>query len=141
MWNYLWPVLIVVCANTFYNISTKSIPGEVNPFAALSLTYIVAAVSSVVIFLVTSDQKNLLTEVSKTNWASIVLGFSIIGLEVGYIFLYRAGWKISTASLVANIGVAVVLLIVGLLLYKESLSIRQFCGIAACAAGLVLICK
>ena len=31
MWNYIWPVLLVVGANTFYHICSKSTPDNVQP--------------------------------------------------------------------------------------------------------------
>ena len=139
MWNMIWPILLVVGANAFYNISTKSMPGKVNAFASLSVTYLTCFVLSVIMFYATSSQKNLLTEISKVNWTSFVLGLSVVALEFGYISIYRAGWKVSAGSLVANISLACVLLFVGLLLYKETISLRQVVGIGVCAAGLLLI--
>ena len=91
MWNMIWPILLVVGANTFYNISTKSMPGKVNAFASLSVTYLTCFVLSVIMFYATSSQKNLLTEISKVNWTSFVLGLSVVALEFGYISIYRAG--------------------------------------------------
>lgn len=141
MWNYLWPILIVVGANTFYNISTKSTPQGIAPFASLTITYLVAAALSLLMFFVTGEQKNLLTEFSKANWTSFLLGISVVALEFGYISIYRAGWKVSTASLVANISLACVLLFVGILLYKEALSFKQLAGMAICVFGLILMSR
>ncbi|MBQ7760351.1 MAG: EamA family transporter [Acidaminococcaceae bacterium] len=141
MWNMIWPVLVVVGANTIYNISTKSTPTDINAFASLAVSYLIAAVSSVVLFLLTSDGKSLMTELAKTNWSTYALGIAIIGLEFGYICIYRAGWKISVASLVSNISLACVLLLVGLFVYKEVITLKQFIGMGICALGLMLIAK
>ena len=141
MWNMLWPVLVVVGANTIYNISTKSTPANVNAFASLAMTYVMAALSSVVLFFLTSDSKNLLAELAKTNWTAYALGVAIIGLEFGYICIYRAGWKIGVASLVANISLACVLLIVGYFFYKEVITLKQLLGMGVCTLGLMLIVK
>lgn len=141
MWFLIWPILLVVCANAFYNISAKSTPDGINAFASLSITYLVAAALSVVMFFITENQKNLVAEISKANWTSLVLGIAVVALEFGYISIYRAGWKVSTASLVANIGLACVLLVIGLLLYKESISLRQVLGMIVCVIGLFLISK
>lgn len=137
----LWPVLVVVGANTIYNISTKSTPANVNAFASLAMTYVMAALSSVVLFFLTSDSKNLLAELAKTNWTAYALGVAIIGLEFGYICIYRAGWKIGVASLVANISLACVLLVVGYFFYKEVVTLKQLLGMGVCALGLMLIVK
>lgn len=137
----LWPVLVVVGANTIYNISTKSTPANVNAFASLAMTYVMAALSSVVLFFLTSDSKNLFAELAKTNWTAYALGIAIIGLEFGYICIYRAGWKIGVASLVANISLACVLLVVGYFFYKEVITLKQLLGMGVCAIGLMLIVK
>ena len=141
MWNMIWPLLVVVGANTIYNISTKSTPSDVNAFASLATSYFIAMLGSVVMFFITSDSKNLLVEVSKTNWSALALGIAIVGLEFGYICIYRAGWKIGVASLVANISLACVLLLVGLFVYKEVITLKQLLGMGICAIGLMLIVK
>ena len=141
MWNMIWPLLVVVGANTIYNISTKSTPSDVNAFASLDTSYFIAMLGSVVMFFITADSKNLLMEISKTNWSALALGIAIVGLEFGYICIYRAGWKIGVASLVANISLACVLLLIGLFVYKEVITLKQLLGMGICAIGLMLIVK
>ncbi len=139
MWNLIWPILVVILSNTFYNICMKSMPNDVNPFGALMVTYIVSAIITAIIFVFMVKPSNVVFELSKVNWTSIVLALVLVGLEVGYVFVYRAGWGVSTASVVANIGLACVLLVVGFFLYKENVSIKQIIGIFVCMFGLVLI--
>ncbi|MER2013213.1 MAG: EamA family transporter [Methanobrevibacter sp.] len=139
MWNLIWPILIVILSNTFYNICMKSMPGDVNPFAALFITYVVSAIMTAIIFVFMVKPENVASEISKVNWTSIILAFAVVGLEFGYVFVYRAGWAVSTASIVANIGLACVLVVVGYFLYKENVSFHQILGIFVCMAGLVLI--
>lgn len=141
MWNMLWPILIIVAANTLYNVSAKSTPANINSFASLSVTYLIAMICSLCMYFVTSEKKDLFLELSKANWTTYALGVAIVGLEFGFLCAYRAGWKISTAHLYTSISLACVLLIVGFLFYKEVLSLRQILGMAVCAAGLILIAK
>ena len=138
-WNLIWPILIVILSNTFSNICMKSMPDNVNPFGALMVTYLVAGLISAIIFVYMSKPSNVIFELSKINWTSVILAIAIVGLEVGYVFVYRVGWSVSTASVVANIGLACVLLVVGYLLYKENVSLNQIIGIVVCMFGLVLI--
>lgn len=138
-WNLIWPILIVILSNTFYNVCMKSMPGDVNPFGALMLTYFVAAIISAIIFLFMVGPSNAVLEISKINWTSIILAIAIVGLEVGYVFVYRVGWSVSIASVVANIGLACVLIVVGYFLYRENVSFNQILGIAVCMIGLILI--
>lgn len=141
MWNLLWPMVLVVLSNCVYNICTKSTPEGANAFGSLMVTYLTAAALSAILFLFSCLHKNAVAELLKINWSSLVLGVSIVGLEFGYIYLYRAGWKLSVGSLVANISLACVLLLIGILLYKESVSLRQAAGMLICVVGLVLISK
>lgn len=135
------PILLVVISNVFYNVSTKCIPQDANSFLSLTVTYLTAAMISFVVFCITGRPEQLAAEFSKLNWTSFVLGISIIGLELGYIFIYRVGWKVSVGSLVANILLACVLLVVGMFLFKEHISLRQLIGMVICAVGLIIITK
>lgn len=139
MLSMLYPILIIVCSNILYNVCTKSTPNEINAFASLSITYLVAAVVSFVTFFITSKNKNIIAEFSKTNWTTFVLGIVIIGLELGYILAYRNGWAMNTASVTANITLAVALIFVSMIFYRESITVKQIAGIVLCGGGLVLI--
>ncbi|MDD6312949.1 MAG: hypothetical protein PUB08_05760, partial [Firmicutes bacterium] len=74
MWNMLWPVLIVVGANTVYHISAKSTPSDINSFASLSVSYLVAAVCSLILYFMTAPNKNIVSELGKANWTAYALG-------------------------------------------------------------------
>ena len=141
MLQMLIPIFIVVGSNTIYHICAKSLPPSVNSFASLAISYGVAALCSLALFFLTAEQKHLPAEILKANWTSYALGAAIVGLEFGYICVYRAGWKISVGNLVASLCLACVLLFVGLLLYKEALSLRQIIGIGVCMLGLTLVAK
>lgn len=135
----VWPVAIVVFSNVIYNISQKSTPQNINGFGALMVTYLIAAIITGILFVATAGIRNTTAEFAKMNWASFALGAAIVGLEIGYIYLYRNGWKVSAGSVVCNIALAVVLVFVGRLIYKETISLKQIVGIVLCTAGLAMI--
>lgn len=139
MWNYIWPVLLVVAANTFYNLCSKATPADVQPFATLIVTYLTSIVVCLVLFFVTSSDKNLLAAWKSVNWTAVAFGLCLVGLEFGYIQLYRVGWSMSVGPLVYNIALACVLLVLGVLLYKEVLHLPQIIGMLLCVVGLVLV--
>ena len=141
MWHMLWPVLVVVGANTIYHISAKSTPSNISPFASLTLTYVIAGIVSFLMFFITSEEKNILQEMSKANWATYALAASIVFLEFGYMMVYRVGWPVSIASLVCNLSVCCILLFAGLLIYKEVITLKQLMGIVVCFVGLIMVSK
>lgn len=133
----IWPLLLVLLCNMFYHIVTKTTPNNADTFLSLTVTYLVAAAVSFLIFIFTG--KNLGEEVHNLNYTSAVLGVLIIGLEAGWIFAYRTELKVSSASLIANIALACVLVFVGALLFREKITVRQVIGIAVCIGGLTLL--
>ncbi|MBQ3379380.1 MAG: EamA family transporter [Clostridia bacterium] len=139
MLNYVWPIALVVASNVVYQICAKSVPGNMNPFASLTVTYLIAAAASLGLFFATPHGASLAAEYDKLNWAPFVLGISIVGLEAGFIYAYKAGWQISTASIVQSAFLAVALLFVGFLLYKESITPNKIIGLIVCLAGLFII--
>ena len=136
--NYYWPVILIVVSNVFYNICTKSAP-NMSPFASLTVTYTAAAVVSAAAFFITAPGTNILAEYKNINWSPFVLGLSAVGLETGFIYLYKAGWNISTGQLVCSSLLALCLIVVGYFLYHETITATKVIGILVCLLGLFLI--
>jgi len=139
MFMYVFPIILIVGSNIVYNISQKSTPGKANPFLTLLITYLVAAIITGIALFFHESDRGILRSFKELNWTSVLLGFSIVGLEFGYLMAYRAGWNISVGSLVANIALAIALIPLGVLLYNESFELHKFIGAALCICGLILI--
>ena len=132
MVSYVWPIALVVFSNTLYQICAKEVPGGVNAFATLTVTYLVGALAS-------GNGASLLQEYGRLNWASFLLGLVIVGLEAGWIYAYKAGWPVSTAFIVQSAILAGFLLLVGYLLYHEPLAWNKIAGVVICLIGLYVI--
>ena len=139
MFPYIWPVALVVLSNTLYQICAKSVPEGMNPLASLTISYLIGAVVSFVLYFALNRNADLVREIRQLNWAPIVLGIVIVGLEVGFIYAFRAGWQISIAQIVSSAALAVILIFVGRLLYHEAVTWNKILGIIICIAGLFLI--
>ncbi len=139
MFNYVWPIALVILSNVVYQICAKSVPKEINPFASLTVTYIVGALASAILYFVLERNGNLIKEYNKLNWAPFVLGIVIVGLETGWIYAYKAGWQVSTGFIVQSAVLAVMLLVVGFFLYHEAFTWNKVVGVIICLIGLVFI--
>lgn len=137
----MWPIALAVCADIMYQISAKSTPQDLNPFASLTITYLIGAVISTVIFFITSRGGNILQEWGQINWTAFVLGFAIVGLEAGSLYMYKVGWAVNTGYIVKALILGIVLIAVGALLYHEKVTGTKVAGIAVCLLGLFLINK
>lgn len=136
-----WPIILAVSADIIYQISAKSTPETLNPFASLTVTYLIGACVSLTVFFITSGGSSLFQELKQINWSAFALGLAIVGLEAGSIYMYKVGWNINTGYLVKSIILAVALVVVGYILYKEQFGATKIAGIAVCLLGLFLINK
>lgn len=138
----LWPIALVVASNVIYHICAKQAPDDMNAFALLTVTYGVAFIVTLLLYFIlkrTSGSEGLIAEYRKANWAPFVLGIVIIGLEVGWIMAYKAGWQVSMGYIVVTAIVSSILLFVGYFLYKEKIDRNKVIGIVLCLVGLIII--
>lgn len=139
--SMIWPIALVVFSNIIYQICAKGVPKDMDAMASMTVTYLVGAICSVVMFFVMHKNGNLLHEYAKINWAPIFLGVSVVELEVGFIYAYKNGWAVSTASIVQSAFLAVVLIVVGAVLYHEAITANKVIGVVICLIGLYFINK
>ncbi len=139
MISYIWPIALVVLSNILYQICAKSVPQGMDPLASLTVTYLVGATVSGVLFFALNGGGNLVHEYGKMNWAPLILGIVIVGLEVGWIYAYKAGWQVSTGFIVQSSFLSAALVFVGWLLFREALTWNKLIGVAICMIGLVFI--
>lgn len=131
------PLLLAVLGAVAYHVSQKSVPGQAAPFVVIGLAYAVGLATCVAAVVASGTP---VADTVRAAWRpAIGVGLGALTIEAGFLLAYRAGWPLSTASLVVNVTVAVVLLGVGLAVWGEALAARQWVGVAACLVGLALI--
>ncbi len=138
-WSMWWPIGLVVLSNVFYHICSKSVPADFHPLAAISLTYIVGAVFSFVVYMFINPKGSFFGEYRHLNWTPFVLGMAIVGLEAGVMYMYRAGWNVNTGQVVMSAILSVCLIFVGMIVFHESITTSKLVGIAFCLIGLFFI--
>lgn len=67
------------------------------------------------------------------------MGLIIIGVEGGYMLMYKKGWEVSKGSLIANICIAVILVFMGAAFFYEKLNITKMIGMIICIIGIILV--
>ncbi len=135
---YLFTILLAIIGTLLYHIFQKITPADVHPMVALVMTYATSTVLSFLLIPVFPMSTSLIEMIKKVNWVSISLGIAIVGVEVGYLLAYREGWKISLGAIVSNVAVAVLLIPIGILLFREKISTVNYVGIVLCMLGLVM---
>jgi multidrug transporter EmrE-like cation transporter len=129
---------IAIASVVMYQVCMKAIPGDLNPISALVIFYGTALICTLVAarFVPVDVPEWSFNEFS---WTAVLVGIAIVGIELGYLLMYRTGWHLAAAPLVVMGSATVLLVPVGILVYRQPWSLRYFFGIALCLYGIYLL--
>ena len=116
-------------------------PKETNPFFVIAIAYIVGVALCLIFRLVSPGKKGFVETFKASNWAVFTLGSAAALIEVGFLLAYRTGWRISIAAVATNAAAALVLIPIGLLVFKDHLSLKNVVGLIFCLVGLALLMR
>jgi multidrug transporter EmrE-like cation transporter len=137
---YYFSISLAILASVAYHIIQKFIPAGANPMVSILVTYMASLGLGLVVLLAAFPlQGGLAAELGRLNWASVALAAALVGLELGFLLVYRSGWNISLAALIVNIAATVLLIPIGLGVFQEKITPLNVAGIAVCLAGLVMV--
>lgn len=132
---------LTVFGMLLYHLSQKAVPAETNPFFVITIAYVVGIALCLIIALFYPAKKGLIETFRASNWAVFTLGAAAALIELGFLLAYRTGWRISIAAVATNAAAAVVLIPVGLLVFKDHLSLKNIIGLIFCIVGLALVMR
>ena len=129
---------IAVGSIVVYQICIKAVPNELNPISVMVTFYATALVFTLISakFVPVVAPSWSLHEIS---WAAVLVGIAIVGIELGYLLMYRSGWQLAVAPLIGLGGAVIILAPLGYLIFREPLSLKNIAGILLCLYGLYLL--
>ena len=130
---------LAIAATVAYHLVLKLTPSGANPFLSLLVTYGLVALLFAAGLALGPGSFEWRQELRALNWTALALAASIVALDLGFLFLYRSGYDISLGALVTQSAAAMILLTVGVLVFREKLSLANGFGVALCLAGLWLV--
>jgi drug/metabolite transporter (DMT)-like permease len=139
MFLFYFSITLAIASSALYHISQKATPTNVNPAVAILVTYAVAFCLTLLLFFFLPTKIGFLPEVRQLNWASYLLAFSIVGLEVGFLLVYRSGWNLGIAAVMVNVAASLILVPIAMFVFNQRLSQVKIIGILVCLAGLVML--
>lgn len=139
--SMLWPILLMVSSELFYQVCARSTPAGIHPMASLSVTYAIGAAVAAAMYFALNRGGNLLREYGHINWATLVMGIVIVGLEFGTISMYKVGWTVSTGPVTKSVCTMIALTVLGVLAFHDALTTSKVIGVALCLAGIIFINK
>ena len=139
MFLFYFSITLAIASSVLYHLSQKATPSDVNPAVAILVTYAVAFCLTLVLFFFLPSKIGFLAEVRQLNWASYLLAFSIVGLDGGFLLVFRSGWNLGIAAVLVNVTASLLLVPIALFVFKQRLSLVNIIGILVCLGGLVML--
>ena len=141
MTSYYLPFAITVGGMLLYQLSQKSIPKEMNPFHATAIAYVMGIVICAILGFSYSSDRSFVSSLKISNWAVLGMGVGAAAIEVGFMVAYRIGWKMSSTAIATNVAATIILIPIGLLVFREHLSAKNILGVAFCVLRLLLVVR
>jgi drug/metabolite transporter (DMT)-like permease len=139
MFLFYFSITLAIASSALYHFSAKSTPSNVNFAISLVVTYAVALGITILTTFFLPAQNGLLTELRQLNWASFLLAIAIVGIEFGFLLVYRSGWNLGIAAVLVNVMASLILVPVAIFFFKDKISWINILGIFVCLAGLVML--
>jgi len=136
---FYFSMVVAIISVVLYQLLQKDISNNINPVVSLIITYTVAIILSLVLFFIFPLKENIFVSIKSANYASYLLGIAVVGIEIGFLLIYRHGWKLGLAAPFSSSVTNVVLIITSLILFKEQLSNLNILGLLFCIVGVFLV--
>jgi drug/metabolite transporter (DMT)-like permease len=139
MFLFYFSITLAICSSALYHFSAKSTPANVNFSISLVVTYLVALGIVLLTTFFFPAKNGLVAELKQLNWASVLLAIAIVGIEFGFLLVYRSGWNLGIAAVLVNVAASLILLPVAIILFKDKISWVNVLGIIVCFIGLIML--
>lgn len=139
MFLFYFSITLAIASSAFYHFVAKSTPHNVNFTVSLLVTYAVAFIVTLFTFYFFPAPNGVLAEIKNLNWASIALAIAIVGIEFGFLLVYRSGWNLGIAAVLVNVVASLILVPVAILVFKDKLTWVNIAGIFICLIGLLML--
>ncbi|MBI5352748.1 MAG: EamA family transporter [Chloroflexi bacterium] len=136
---FYFSITLAICSSALYHFVAKSTPSNVNFTVSLLVTYGVAFTVTLLTFFFFPARNGIAAELKQLNWASIGLAIAIVGIEFGFLLVYRSGWNLGIAAVLVNVVASLILLPVAVFFFKDNISWVNVVGIFVCLAGLIML--
>ena len=139
MFLFYFSITLAIASSALYHFVAKSTPSNVNFTVSLLVTYAVAFVVTLIGFFFFPTTSGIKAELAKLNWASIGLAIAIVGIEYGFLLIYRAGWNLGIAAVLVNVVASLILVPAAVYIFKDNLTWVNIMGIFVCLFGLIML--
>src|SRR5262249_2119965 len=133
-----FPLAIVIVSGIVYHVAQKA-SGAARPWPMLAVAYGSAFALTLVLALASRDAAPW--PAGRARPPGLLRGLAPFGAGAGFFFIYRSGWPLASASVIASAAVTATLVVVGILAFGEPLTGSRAAGLALAVVGSALIAR
>jgi multidrug transporter EmrE-like cation transporter len=137
---FAW-LLLAIVASVGYHLVLKVTPGAVNPLLSLAVTYAIGAAAFLGCYALVPDTPPIRDAVRLVNWTALGLAITVIAIDVAFLMLYRSGFEVALGLNITQAAAALVLVAIGVFVFREKITAVNVAGIVLCIVGLWLISR
>ena len=130
---------LIIASLVGYQLAQRTMPTGANPFAVISIAYVLGIIACA--FLAPGVGKPIgpADVALLRHWPVWVLAGSVVGIELGYLLAYRAGWPLATTTGITYTASMVLLAAIGAACFAEGISLRRAAGVVLAIGGVWLL--
>ena len=130
---------LIVASLVGYQLAQRTMPAGANPFVVIAIAYFLGIIACALLAPGVGKPIGLADAALLRHWPVWVLAGSVVGIEVGYLLAYRAGWPLATTTGITYTASMVLLAIIGAACFSEGISPRRAAGVVLAIGGVWLL--
>jgi drug/metabolite transporter (DMT)-like permease len=136
---YAASMVLIVVSGVLYQLFQKKIAPQANPALSLVVSYAISSALAFMLFALFPLRKPLAEGLKELNAFSLILALPIVGIELGYLLLYRNGGRLSISMPLISTCITLLLLGIGIFVLGEPPTPKKLIGLACCLVGVFFL--
>ena len=137
--HWLWFAGLASSAFIAFSVMSKMVPTNLSAHVGSVVMLFSAACAAAASYLFFTKPEGAVDWTS--YWPFIFIGMAIFGINLGYAMGYAAGGPIGLMPAIVNLSAMVILIGVGAVFFKETLTLTQWAGFALGCVSVYLMTK
>jgi drug/metabolite transporter (DMT)-like permease len=136
---YAASMILIIVSGVLYQLFQKRIAPAANPALSLIVSYAASFGLSCALLLIFPLKKSIGAALGDLNPVSLLLALPIVGIELGYLLLYRNGGRLSISMPLISTCITLLLLGIGIFVLGEAPTPKKLIGVGLCLAGVFFL--
>ena len=135
----LFPIGLIIASQVGYQLAQRAMPASANPFTVIAIAYLLGIIACALLAPGAGRPIGLVDAALLKHWPIWALAVSVVGIELGYLLAYRAGWPLATTTGIGYTATMVLVAVIGAIFFSEGMSARRAAGIVMAIGGVWLL--